>query len=186
VTLFHELVHAVDFAFGLLRLADVPRGDHDGVKMSELRCVGLDEFDDDSYRNGVTALHIFSENTYRHDIGVAQRTWYNDPKELRAGPEHYFILKKHFNEARLATRRAAVKAQANTRYFYANRVVNLHVPPVAPVAFVPVVVPAVVPAIAPVLVGDGDDDDEEEIELELDAKAKKKGKLRRSNSNNKH
>jgi len=151
VTLFHELVHAVDFCFGFLRENNVPRGEHDGVKMSELRCVGLDEFDDDAYQQGGD-LRVFSENTYRHDIGVAQRDWYSDPKELKAGPEHYNWLRKKFNKDRLATRLLAVNAQAATRLAYGQAVINLHV------------VPEDEPDV---------DENDENIELELDANSKK-------------
>jgi len=130
VTLFHELVHAVDFCFGFLRESNVPRGQHDGVKMSELRCVGLDEFDDDDYKDNNAPLRIFSENTYRHDVGVAQRQWYNDPKELKAGPEKYSAIRKKFNKDRLAARKNAEDAQANTRLIYSQSVIDIHLPAV--------------------------------------------------------
>lgn len=76
VTLFHELVHADDYRKGILFDTAVRRGQKDDIKISEIRCVGLDEFGDPGF---------LTENTYRMERGVIDRPWYADKTELADG-----------------------------------------------------------------------------------------------------
>lgn len=74
VSLFHELVHADDFLRGVFCETTATRGTKQ-VKISEMRCVGLDEFD---------RPEIYSENTYRAERGVTRRPYYTESDELAA------------------------------------------------------------------------------------------------------
>jgi len=119
VTLFHELVHASDYCFGKLDAADVPRGQYvdPGLKLSEHRATGLDDFRDAAYiDNNAGAITIFSENTFRSDIGVVQRTWYNRPGELLAAP---------LNEDNAIVLRRTAATNSRATYATAVHVANL-------------------------------------------------------------
>ncbi len=84
VTLFHELIHADDGLRGIFPAeATVVRRNGVEQKLSEIRCVGLDEFGEEvDYGRPVT---IYSENTYRKERGFVIRTYYTQPAETR-GP----------------------------------------------------------------------------------------------------
>jgi len=119
VTLFHELVHASDYCFGKLDATDVPRGQYvdPGLKLSEHRATGLDDFRDAAYiDNNAGQITIFSENTFRSDIGVVQRTWYNRPDELLAAP---------LNEDNAIVLRRAAATNLRATYATAVHVANL-------------------------------------------------------------
>lgn len=79
VSLFHELVHADDYFRGQMTdHINVDRGATPvQVKLSEVRCVGLDRFD---------APGIFTENNYRRERGVVRRTFYTRPAETVGPP----------------------------------------------------------------------------------------------------
>ncbi|MCB9872670.1 MAG: type VI secretion system tip protein VgrG [Planctomycetaceae bacterium] len=66
VVLFHELVHADDAVNGRLDAAPQPTGPHAGVTKFELAAAGLPPFHNAAY----------SENTYRAELGLPQRTYY--------------------------------------------------------------------------------------------------------------
>lgn len=78
VSLFHELVHADDYFRG--QMADhinVDRGNTlIAVKLSEVRCVGLDRF---------SVPGLYSENSYRSERGVVRRSFYTQQAET-VGP----------------------------------------------------------------------------------------------------
>lgn len=68
VTLFHELVHADDCLNGVFDCGAVQRGRKAGMKLSEVRCVGLDEFRQAAY----------SENSFRAECNLVERDYYSD------------------------------------------------------------------------------------------------------------
>jgi hypothetical protein len=53
-----------------------------------MHAVGLEEYQDEDFISGKTDRpEIYSENTYRHERGVALRPWYKDPSETLPAPE---------------------------------------------------------------------------------------------------
>jgi hypothetical protein len=81
-TLFHELMHADDILRGRLYTILAPLGRSPGLKISEIRATGLSEFKDGAFvSNPAGCPAIYSENTYRAEKGLPQRTWYSDPLE---------------------------------------------------------------------------------------------------------
>lgn len=88
VTLFHELVHGDDMLHGRLYTQEVPSGQFDKSKVSEMHAVGLEEYLDKDFIEGRSNTPtIYSENTYRHERGVAQRPWYKDQAETLPAPK---------------------------------------------------------------------------------------------------
>lgn len=88
VTLFHELVHGDDMLRGRLYTKEVPSGKFDKSKVSEMHAVGLEEYFDKDFIEGKSNTPtIYSENTYRHERGVALRPWYKDQDETLPAPE---------------------------------------------------------------------------------------------------
>jgi hypothetical protein len=86
VTLFHELTHAEDMMRGRLHKDTARRGAQD-LEVAEMRAVGLEEYYDEDFIQGrTTRPAIYSENTYRHERGVAPRAWYNNPNEGALAP----------------------------------------------------------------------------------------------------
>ncbi|GMV40025.1 MAG: hypothetical protein AMXMBFR64_17410 [Myxococcales bacterium] len=75
VTLFHELIHADDMLRGIFNDVLIDRG-RQKVKLSEMRAVGLDRFDNES---------IATENGYREERGVAKRLYYTYENEITKG-----------------------------------------------------------------------------------------------------
>ncbi|MDX2228496.1 MAG: M91 family zinc metallopeptidase [Leptolyngbyaceae cyanobacterium bins.349] len=95
VTLFHEMVHADDILHGRLYTQETASGQFDKSKVSEMHAVGLEEYYDKNFIEGKTdAPSIYSENTYRHERGVAQRGWYKDPLEMEEADEKPPILEE--------------------------------------------------------------------------------------------
>lgn len=76
VTLFHEMVHADDYFRGVFLQTEAFRA-NEKVKISEIRCVGLDQF---------AVSEIYSENSYRSERGVKTRSFYTKVTEMNGGP----------------------------------------------------------------------------------------------------
>lgn len=86
VTLFHEMIHAEDMMHGRIHTAETPLGGAK-AKVSEMHAVGLGEYRDEDFIAGESDRpEIYSENTYRHERGVAQRPWYGDEAENDDAP----------------------------------------------------------------------------------------------------
>ena len=106
VTVFHELVHADDMLRGIFDQIELPRGGRT-VKISEMRCVGLDLFNNAS---------MVTENNYRRQRGFLRRYSYANGDITRRSPAvtpRYQALVEHLDKCLIgkaafvrATRRA--------------------------------------------------------------------------------
>ncbi|WP_158625020.1 M91 family zinc metallopeptidase [Corallococcus terminator] len=83
-TLLHELHHAREYVDGTIDTKSaVKRGNKSDLALSEMSAAGLDGFKDSAFIQGKAPLTRPSENTYRHEQGLPQRTFYSDKAEVK-------------------------------------------------------------------------------------------------------
>ncbi|MFB1484186.1 M91 family zinc metallopeptidase [Corallococcus sp. RDP092CA] len=83
-TLLHELHHAREYVDGTIDTkTTVKRGNKQDLSLSEMSAAGLDGFKDSAFIEGKGKLSRPSENTYRHEQGLPQRTFYADKAEVK-------------------------------------------------------------------------------------------------------
>lgn len=105
VTLFHEMVHADDYFRGVFLQDTALRGHNEQVKISELRCVGMDEFDQPE---------IYSENLYRAARGVARRDYYTKQTEMDGGPVFMPTVSKFWHPHKYKREKRAFRGQVQS------------------------------------------------------------------------
>jgi hypothetical protein len=83
-TLLHELHHAREYVDGTIDTkTTVKRGNKQDLSLSEMSAAGLDGFKDSAFIDGKAPLTRPSENTYRHEQNLPQRTFYADKAEVK-------------------------------------------------------------------------------------------------------
>jgi hypothetical protein len=81
VRLFHELVHVDDGLRGISSQRNLPT--YGGADLSEMRAVGLGPF-----ARFNTDANSYTENSYRADRDLPERTFYGDPATFADGADH--------------------------------------------------------------------------------------------------